>query len=136
MSKIGFDMDGVLLPDYNHIVGLGDRDFFVQTLNAKPMFNPSGRFDVVTARLECWRDITEQWLRQLKEPPVAVFMRANEDESPAQFKYRIAIERRYDKFVESDPQVCREMSLLNQTNFTKLHVIHFDDYLSKQFRTS
>ena len=129
-------MDGVLLPDYNHIVGLGDRDFFVQTLYAKPMFSPAGRFDVVTARLECWRDITEQWLKQLREPPVAVFMRSSEDESPAQFKYRIAVERGYTKFVESDPQVCREMNKLIKANFTNLHVIHFDDYLSKSFRTS
>ena len=134
MSKIGFDMDGVLLPDYNKIVGLGDREFFLQTLYAKPIFNPIGEFDIVTARLEIWRDITEEWLQQLITYPKNVFMRADEDtETPAEFKYKIAIQQKYTHFIESDPIVCREMSQLNQKHTTYLSIIHFDKFISESF---
>ena len=61
-SKIAFDLDGVLVPDYSHIPNLSHQQFYEYTLYAKPLINPSSKFDIVTARSEQYRDITEKWL--------------------------------------------------------------------------
>jgi hypothetical protein len=135
MSKIGFDMDGVLVPDYNKIPNLTDNEFYLQTLYAKPLINPVGEFDVVTARFDDpeVRGITEQWCLQLHTAPKNVFMRPRRDgehETPAEFKYRVAMEQSYKTYVESDINVCNEMINLNLVNNTHLYVIHFDAFVT------
>jgi hypothetical protein len=131
MSKIAFDMDGVLLPDYNKIPNLSEEEFFQQTIYAKPLINPMYEFDVVTARLEKWRPITEAWLRQMKRYPTNVFLKdTGTEESPAEYKYRISKQQGYDIFVESDRLVCKEMLELIIEDESDLRVIHFDDFIT------
>lgn len=131
MSKIAFDMDGVLLPDYNKIPNLSEEEFFQQTIYAKPLINPIYEFDVVTARLEKWRPITEAWLRQMKRYPTNVFLKdTSTEESPAEYKYRISKQQGYDIFVESDRLVCKEMLELIIEDESDLRVIHFDDFIT------
>lgn len=141
MSKIGFDMDGVLVPDYNAIPNLVEEEFYLQTLYAKPLINPMGEFDVVTARFDdpVVRRITEQWCLQLHTAPKNIFMRPRRDgghESPAEFKYRVSMEHGYTTYIESDINVVNEMISLNIANRTDLDVVHFDSFVSNCFKIS
>jgi FMN phosphatase YigB (HAD superfamily) len=128
ISNIAFDLDGVLVPDYRHIAGLNHQEFYEYTLYAKPMFNPTGIFDIVTARSEKYRAITEKWVKQLTTQPNRLFMKTNQDETPTAYKSRICHDQGYRVFVESDAEIVENMSKANG-----LQVIHFDEYISKQF---
>lgn len=128
ISNIAFDLDGVLVPDYSHIDGLNHQQFYEYTLYAKPMFNPTGVFDIVTARSEKYRAITEKWLKQLTTQPNRVFMKSNQDETPVAYKSRICYAQGYRVFVESDADI-----VANMAKTSGLEVIHFDEYISKRF---
>jgi hypothetical protein len=135
MNKIAFDMDGVLLPDYNIIPNLTQSDFYGETVYAKPLINPDYDFDVVTARDEKWRSITETWLKQMSTYPKNVFLKdTGSNESPAEYKFRIAQQEGYTVFVESDWAVCVEMNQLIEKNNSNLHVIHFDSWINSQLK--
>jgi hypothetical protein len=129
MNKIAFDLDGVIIPDYNIIPNLTDDEFLAQTMYAKPLINPLLPFDVVTARLEAWRDATIKWLGQLTRMPENLYMRPSLDETPAEFKFRIAKLNGYDIYVESDAKICSEMVDLCQKDNHKLVVIHYDTWV-------
>ena len=128
ISNIAFDLDGVLVPDYSHMEGLNHQQFYEYTLYSKPMFNPTGVFDIVTARSENYRAITEQWLKQLTTQPNRLIMKADQDETPTEYKSRICWEEGYRVFVESDAEIVANMAKLSG-----LEVIHFDEYISRRF---
>jgi hypothetical protein len=138
MSKVGFDMDGVLVPDYNPIPNLIEEEFYLQTLYAKPLFSPVGEFDVVTARFDdpVVRKITEQWCEQLETPPQHILMRPRRDinETPAEFKYRMCIENGYKTYVESDLEVVTNMRKLVYANNTDISIIHFAEFISNSLK--
>ena len=131
--EIAFDMDGVFLPDHAFIEGITEEEFFQRTLHEKPMFNPTYTFDVVTARVESRRPVTEEWLKQLSKQPKNLFMRPDESETPAEFKFRIAVEQGYKIYVESDLQICKDMLKLIVKNEVDLRVIHFDSWVQQTF---
>ena len=136
MSKIGFDLDGVLVPDYHHIPDLTMAEFYEQTLYAKPLFSPVGEFDIVTARLEAYRNLTERWIDQLKVKPQNIFMLQDPNESPADFKYRVCIEQGYTMYIESDPLIVEDMRKLADANKVDLGVYHFAGFLASSLKTS
>lgn len=130
--KIAFDLDGVLLPDYNQIPKLSEDKFFEQTLYAKPLFQPTYEYDIVTARLEERRDITEQWLEQMQRKPANLFM--NTDNIPAaEFKYKLIRANNYGMYVESDIEICKKIRELyvndNVHEFEMPHIIHFGTFV-------
>lgn len=127
-SKIAFDLDGVLVPDYSHIPNLTHRQFYEYTLYAKPLINPRSKFDIVTARSEEYRDITEKWISQLTTPPARIFMKANKDESPADYKIRMCRTYGYEIFVESDPDIVIKIIAANIKGLT---VIYYDEYVAE-----
>jgi len=131
--EIGFDMDGVLLPDHQYIDGLTDIEFYTRLLSEKPMFNPMYAFDVVTARSEKDRDLTAKWLLQLTRQPNNLFMRADSSETPAEFKFKISVKQGYKIYVESDLQICKDMLKLILKNKVDLRVIHFDSWVQQTF---
>ena len=129
MNKIAFDLDGVLIPDYNVIPNLTDEEFFNQTLYTKPLINPLLPFDIVTARLEIHRDVTIKWLQQLQRMPINLYMRPSLVETPAEFKFRMCVEQDYEIYVESDPVISSEMVDLCVKHNHKLVVIHYDTWV-------
>lgn len=131
--EIGFDMDGVLIPDHQYINGLTDIEFYTRLLDEKPMFNPTYTFDVVTARSEEDRELTAKWLLQLVKQPNNLFMRTDLSETPAEFKFRIATKQQYKIYVESDLQICKDMLQLIATNKSDLRIIHFDSWVQQSF---
>ena len=132
---IGFDMDGVLLPDHHYIEEMLDDDFFTLLLKEKPMFNPTYEFDVVTARPEKFRALTEKWLLQMKNQPNKLFMKETslEEESNAEYKFRIANQQKYTMYVESDIQICYDMLKLVKKINSPLRIIHFDSWVQGSF---
>lgn len=134
MSKIAFDLDGVLVPDYHHIPNLTMQEFYEQTLYAKPLFSPVGEFDVVTARSAEYRDITEQWIGQLAVRPQTVIMKTDDNESAAEFKYRICIEQGYVIYIESDPAIVQQMRKLADSNGVDIGVIHFAGFIASSLK--
>jgi FMN phosphatase YigB (HAD superfamily) len=134
MSKIAFDLDGVLVPDYHHIPNLTMQEFYEQTLYAKPLFSPVGEFDVVTARSAEYRDITEQWIAQLAVRPQTVIMKVDADESAAEFKYRVCIEQGYVIYIESDPDIVQQMRKLAINDGVDVGVIHFAGFIASSLK--
>ena len=134
MSKIAFDLDGVLVPDYHHIPNLTMQEFYLQTLYAKPLFSPVGEFDVVTARSAEYRDVTEQWLAQLAERPQTVIMKVDAGESAAEFKYRVCVEQGYVIYIESDPDIVQQMRKLADQDGVDISVIHFAGFIASSLK--
>lgn len=126
--KIAFDMDGVFLPDYHHMPGLTEQEFFMQTLFAKPMIDPWYDYIVITGRVERWRNVTERWFNQVQNPPKAIYMRPNTDERAVEFKARILNSMPDIKtYVESDWEICK---YLDKHCLDKLRVLHFSAFTS------
>ena len=134
MSKIAFDLDGVLVPDYHHIPNLTMPEFYEQTLYAKPLFSPVGEFDVVTARMEEHRDVTERWLNQLAVKPQNLFMLQDKNETPAEFKFRTAVEQGYTIYVESDPEIVQQMRKLADAAGVDIGVFHFAGFIASSLK--
>lgn len=128
-------MDGVLLPDHHYIEDMLDDQFFELLLKEIPLFNPTYDFDVVTARPEKFRPLTEKWLLQMKKQPNKLFMkeRSLEEESNAEYKFRIASQERYTIYVESDLQICQDMLKLVQKANSPLRIIHFGSWVQGSF---
>jgi hypothetical protein len=132
--KIGFDLDGVLIPDHSIVPNINEEEFFNLTLYEKPLFNPVGAFDIVTARVEAIRPVTEKWLSQLTTKPENVFMRADKStETPAEFKYRICKQQGYLVYVESDLQICKDMLQLTTKSGFNLKIIHYATWVENSF---
>lgn len=128
-------MDGVLLPDHHYIEDMLDDDFFELLLKEIPLFNPTYDFDVVTARPEKFRPLTEKWLLQMKKQPNKLFMKETspEEESNAEYKFRLATQQRYTIYVESDLQICQDMLKLVQKANSPLRIIHFGSWVQGSF---
>ena len=134
MSKIAFDLDGVLVPDYHYIPNLTMQEFYLQTLYAKPLFSPVGEFDIVTARSAEYRPVTEQWVEQLATRPQTIIMKTDASESPAEFKFRICVEQGYTLYIESDPEIVSQMrELANRAN-VDIGIIHFGGYIASSLK--
>jgi FMN phosphatase YigB (HAD superfamily) len=127
--KIAFDLDGVLIPDFHQIPEWTEDMFFEHSIYAKPLFHPLNPFDVVTARSIKRKDVTLKWLKQLERQPNNVFLKDNTDETPAEFKYRIAKQQEYKIYVESDPVICSEMEELCTQEEHDLIVMHFNTWI-------
>jgi len=130
--KIAFDLDGVLIPDYNQIPKLSQDKFYEQTLHAKPLFHPTYEYDVVTARLDERREITEKWLEQMDTKPANLYMNTNNIPA-AEFKYQMIRTNKYDMYVESDRKICEEIVELFKKDgvneFDIPHIIHFGTFV-------
>lgn len=127
-------MDGVLLPDFHKIPEWTEDEFFEHTIYAKPMFSPLGDFDVVTARTEARRGVTEAWLKQLDTPPQNVFMNSYNELTPAEFKFKTCALQGYKMYVESDPDIVREMRELVRETEMDLLVVHFSEFVAQHLK--
>lgn len=63
MSKIAYDLDGVLLPDCDRLPGVGGLDEFYQLMEfVRPLFQPKEPYSIITARLVSYRESTQRWI--------------------------------------------------------------------------
>jgi len=127
-------MDGVLLPDHHYIEDMLDDQFFELLLKEIPLFNPTYDFDVVTARPEKFRPLTEKWLLQMTKQPNKLFMKETSlEETNAEYKFRIASQEGYTIYVESDLQICHDMLKLVKKAKSPLRIIHFGSWVQGSF---
>lgn len=128
--KIAFDMDGVFLPDYHHMPGFSEQEFFFQTLFSKPMIDPYYDYVVITGRIERWRNVTERWFQQVTNPPKAIYMRPNTDEKAMVFKARILNAMPHiTTYIESDWEICEYLKAYCSS---QLKVLHFSSFTAEQ----
>lgn len=63
LGKIAMDMDGVLCEDCPANVDNDENKYIEWLIKAKPILIPTYEIDIIVSnRLECYRDLTEQWL--------------------------------------------------------------------------
>ena len=124
---IAYDLDGVLLPDYNHCPHLTEQEFYDQTLFVKPLFSPKGQFVILTARPESQRPRTIQWLEQLTTKPQQLIMRPDSFELHYEYKLNQLELAEYSIFLESDLGLC-EFLWKNYKGSTQ--VVHYSSQLT------
>lgn len=130
--KIAFDLDGVLVPDCDHIPYINSiDDFYGLTMYMKPLFNPQGSYAIITARPAEHRSTTWTWCnRHLEELPSRLFHECT-DETPGAYKARILNSNTdIQTYVESDIGI---VEYLRRNVTTGCEIIHFDDYIAKHF---
>jgi hypothetical protein len=133
MADIAFDLDGVLIPDFNWIPDLSHQEFYQHTAYARPLLNPQFAFDVITARaMEHW-EITWQWLQQLQRPPENLYMNSR-GLPAAEFKYQQLRQGNYQVYVESDVTICAAIRELyaRAGEEPNVKVLHFDEFVCAQ----
>lgn len=130
MSKVAFDLDGVLVPDFDKIPQIGGLDeFYPMTTYIRPLFKPSGEFYIVTARPAEYRPITWSWCQKYLDPlPTRLFHERNK-ETAGTYKSNILNENTdISIYIESDPGI---VSYLKKKVRSDCEVVHFSDYLVK-----
>ena len=127
MSKIAYDLDGVLVADYHYIPGMTQDEFYAHLCYAQPIFQPQGEYDIVTARLGRYRAVTELWCKQLKTPPKNIIMAdaTTEVQDPWVFKANICNDNNYDVYLESSEEIARLMR-----KYTHTKVLHITEYMN------
>jgi hypothetical protein len=131
--KIAFDLDGVLVPDCDHIPRIASLDeFYALTEYMRPLFAPTGEYAIITARPAEYRSSTWTWCNKYLNPlPVRLFHERTHEGSAGQYKANILnTNTDIQVYVESDPGI---VSYLQKNVTTGCEVIHFADYLQKQF---
>ena len=129
MSKIAFDLDGVLVPDCEKIPNLGDIGEYLElATHMLPLFEPSGKYWIITARPKQYKKITSRWIKKhLKNPPSKLH-HDGVDETPAKYKARILnANPKIQTYVESDINIVLE--LLSTVN-TGCKIIHYNTFVS------
>jgi len=126
--KIAFDMDGVFLPDYNHIPNFSEEEFFAQTLYAKPLFMPVYDYEVITGRYEQWRNITEQWFDQLVNQPKTIHMRPQHMKSSKKYKAEKLLKNPHiEIYVESELETVEYLK-----EHVNIQVIHYNEFVTSK----
>lgn len=130
--KIAYDLDGVLVPDCDHIPFIKTLDdFYGLTMYMKPLFNPKGSYAIITARSAEYRSITWTWCNKYLTDVPSQLHHECVDETPGEYKARILNSNTdIQTYVESDEGIVK---YLRQHVTTGCDIIHFDDYLSQQF---
>lgn len=130
--KIAFDLDGVLVPDCDHIPFVKSLDdFYGLTMYMKPLFSPQGSYAIITARPAEYRSITWTWCnRHLLDLPSRLYHECV-DETPGAYKARILNSNTdIQTYVESDIGI---VEYLRRNVTTGCEIIHFDDYIANHF---
>jgi len=111
LSRFAFDMDGVLCRDPSR----KENDRGPKLVNfyktADPKYIPEGPIGyIITSRLEKYRDVTEQWLRQHNIQYKQLIMKTTEEKHGY---YKAGVINRLKNvlmYVESDPKQARQIS--------------------------
>lgn len=98
-GKIAYDLDGVLCFDWDNI-----SNYENHLCTVKPYRIPVYEIDcILTARLEIYRPVTEQWLKDHDVKWKKLYMRNTENQDVVQFKSEILLKENPEIYVESHP---------------------------------
>jgi hypothetical protein len=130
---IAFDLDGVLIPDCNHISAVGDlHDFYVRIAsNMIPVFVPQGDFCIITARNKRYRLLTRAWVDRYLLLPEDCLFHDCDTQTPSEYKASVLNTMpQVTHFVESDPYI---VDKLRETVTTGCKIIHFSPFAAQMF---
>jgi len=126
---IGFDLDGVLLPDFDYLEDYPEQtDFYNMLINVRALFQPNIPYTIITARDPKYRRLTSLWAtKQLNKQPKDLIQSKYHSETPAEYKARILnLMPHIKQYIESDPVIVKEMKPLVKW----CEVIYFNDYIN------
>ena len=129
---IAYDLDGVLVPDFDKIPGLGGlAEFYAMTTYIRPIFTPQGEYAIITARNAEFRTDTWTWCNKyLSNLPVKLYHEIKGQTPP---EYKAALLNTLPDiqvYVESDKEI---VEYLRSNVTTGCKIIHFSEYLEKEF---
>lgn len=131
--QIAFDLDGVLVPDCDHIPYIDDslEAFYGLTMYMRPIFNPIGDYAIITARPAEYRSITWTWCNKYLFPlPVRLFHERT-NETGGGYKANILnANPSIQTYVESDEGIVKYLTANVKTG---CEIIHLDEYLANHF---
>jgi hypothetical protein len=132
MNNVAFDLDGVLVPDFDTIPDLGDIHAFYQMSHyIKPIFNPQSEYGIITGRFVKHRHYTEQWIKKYLTPAPSFLFHNRDQESPEKYKADILNRETYiTQYIESDLKIVEYLKRHVRPNCS---IIHFADFLSSSF---
>ncbi len=133
MNKIAFDLDGVFISDCDQMPQIGGlTEFYALAYHMRPLFKPSGDWNIVTGRDPKYRAQTMSWIdNHFENKPKRVWHEIGDTQSPEEYKAEIINQNNIDFFVESD---LKQVKYLKQNVSDRCTVIHFSDFISKQIR--
>ena len=129
MSKIAFDIDGVLVPDCDKFPDLGGLDeFYALTVNMRPLFKPNGEWYAITARDMQYQHFTERWIRKhFTNKPIELWHESDSSNPPA-YKAEVINKNGITKYIESDITIVEYLR-----KHTQAEIIHFEEFCSRSF---
>ena len=132
MNKIAFDLDGVFIPDCDHIpVVNGLQEFLALTIYMRPVFQPKDDWNIITGRPARYRPITVEWIdRHFENKPKMIWHENIIDDEPWIYKAEIINQNNIELFVESD---LKTVEYLRKKVINNCKIIHFSDYLKQNF---
>ena len=129
MSKIAFDIDGVLVPDCDKFPNIGGlEDFYAMTVSMRPLFRPMGEWYALTARDATYRPYTMAWLRKHFVNMPQQLWHESDGLTPAEYKAEVIINNGITKYIESDYDIVQHLRL-----HTQAEIIHFEEFCSRSF---
>jgi hypothetical protein len=124
-----FDLDGVLIPDCDHIPDLGDHNAYLNlTMYMQPVFKPVGEWILLTGRPAQFEHITKSWLLKYfsNQPKMILHQRDQEKENNEQYKLRMINEHDIDVYIESDKKIVDHLK--TNLDVDKKTIVHFSDF--------
>lgn len=109
----GYDLDGVICPEYNWIEGETPQSILERTMHLRPIFQPIAPYAIITGRTNT--EITLKWIEKyLDEQPTFIFINSD-NLDPAVFKAKILREfTEIESFVESEFKQFSYLSMCRQ----------------------
>lgn len=107
MSSIAFDLDGVLITDFDHIPNLGGlTEFYRMSVYCRPIFEPAGQYDIITARKPKYKQYTEQWIHCHLENKPDILFHDITHHTPEGYKAQVLNSHpEIRTYVESEPSI-------------------------------
>ena len=132
--RIAYDFDGVFIPDFDKIPGLGGLyKFYEMTQHVRPIFEPEGAYTILTGRLAVYQHFTESYLDKfLTNKPKELFHGRGLHQKPHEYKETI-LNANTDiaVYVESDLFTVNHLR-----EHVECEVIHFSDFIREKLRLS
>lgn len=134
MSLIAFDLDGVLIPDFDQLPNIGGLDeFYAMSTNVIPIFSPKGEYLIITARPAEYRSVTHSWCVKYLDPMPIRLHHERVVANTTAGKYKADIlnsNPNIAKYIESDLGI---VTFLKNNVTTGCEIIHFSEYLEDLF---
>lgn len=124
MSKIAYDLDGVLLPDCDKLPGVGGLGEFYQLMEfVRPLFQPKEPYSIITARLITYRESTQRWISKYLDIAPERLYHDITDNNAASYKATVLnATPDIQIYIESDPSI---VAFLKQNVNTGCKIYHF-----------